>query len=55
LPLLLHALTEAYAAGDAPRGEQLLLEALDGQIPWDVVCAAAARGISARYGGQPRA
>ena len=55
LPTLLNALTAAYAAGDAPRGEQLLLKALDEQLPWDVVCAAAARGVAEHHGEQSRA
>jgi hypothetical protein len=55
LPTLLHAIAQAYAAGDAPLGERLFLQALDEYLPWDVVCAAAARGVAARYGEQPRA
>jgi hypothetical protein len=55
LPTLLNALTAAYAAGDAPRGEQLLLKALDEQLPWDVVCAAAARGVAEHHGEHSRA
>lgn len=41
---LLHALTRAYARGDAPLGEYLLGQALDEGLPWDEVCAAAASG-----------
>lgn len=55
LPTLLHTLCEAYAAGDSPLGELLLLEALDEQLPWDMVCAAAARGIAAHRAEQSRA
>ncbi|MCC6174566.1 MAG: hypothetical protein IT305_04605 [Chloroflexi bacterium] len=47
---LLELLTEAYADGDAPRGDALLHEALDAGHPWDEVCAAAARGMTRRYG-----
>jgi hypothetical protein len=45
----LDAITLAYAAGDAPSGEQLLQHALDLGLPWDQVCSAAARGIAQRY------
>jgi hypothetical protein len=55
LPTLLHAITEAFAAGDAALGERLFLKALDEELPWDVACAAAARGVAARDTGQPRA
>jgi hypothetical protein len=51
----LDALTDAYAAGDAPRGEQLLIDALDDDLPWDTVCAAVARGVARRFNEQPRA
>lgn len=47
LPTRLHAITDAYAAGDAPLGERLFLAALDEDLAWDMVCAAAARGIAA--------
>lgn len=50
----LDALSDAYAAGDNPLGELLFSRALDDGLPWDQVCAAAARGVAARYGGQPR-
>jgi hypothetical protein len=45
---LLDALTRAYAAGDAVLGEYLLGQALDEGLPWDQVCAAAARGSARR-------
>lgn len=48
-------LTAAYESGDAPRGERLLIEALDHDLPWDEVCSAVARGVARRFGGQPRA
>jgi hypothetical protein len=51
----LDALTDAYAVGDVPRGEQLLFDALDDDLPWDQVCAAVARGVAQRFGEQPRA
>src|SRR5436853_529467 len=47
---LLDAIAQAYAEGDAPRGEHLLTQALDDDLPWDEVCAAAARGVSVRFG-----
>jgi hypothetical protein len=56
---MLDALSDAYARGDAPHGERLLVEALDLNLPWDQVCAAAATGVSRRYasmsGEQPGA
>ena len=50
---LLQAIAEAYATGDSPRGEHLLVRALDDDLPWDEVCDAAARGV-ARHFGEPR-
>ena len=47
---MLNAIAEAYAAGDSPRGEHLLVRALDDDLPWDEVCAAAARGVARRFG-----
>ena len=47
---LLDKLTDAYAVGDAHRGERLLLAALDQGLPWDEVATAAARGNARRYG-----
>ena len=47
---VLDELAEAYAMGDAPLGERLLLEALDRGLPWDEVATAAARGMARRYG-----
>ena len=52
---LLDAIAQAYAAGDAPYGERLFTQALDDDLPWDQVCAAAARGVAQRYGEQNRA
>ena len=46
---MLSALSEAFASGDAPRGETLLTHALDAGIPWDQVTAAAAKGMARRY------
>jgi hypothetical protein len=46
----LDALARAYASGDAPLGELLIAQALDQGLPWDQVCAAAARGTAQRYG-----
>ena len=50
----LQAIARAYADGDAPSGEHLFTRALDDGLPWDQVCAAAARGVARRYGGQGR-
>lgn len=47
---LLDELTDAYAGGDAPLGELLLLEALDQGLAWDKVTTAAAHGTARRYG-----
>ena len=49
---MLEALADAYARGDAARGEQLLVEALDRDLPWDQVCTAAAIGMTRRYEAQ---
>jgi hypothetical protein len=54
-PNPLDAIAEAYAAGDAPLAEHLFQQALDDDLPWTDVCAAAARGIALRYGEPPRA
>jgi hypothetical protein len=51
---LLDAIAEAYTAGDAPYGEHLFTQALDDGLPWDQVCAAAARGVARRYGEPDR-
>ena len=51
---LLSALADAFATGDAPLGESLLTRALDADIPWDQVTAAAARGMARRYDGRSR-
>ena len=51
---LLHALSEAFASGDAPRGEDLLTHALDAGIPWDQVTTAAANGMARRYAARAR-
>jgi hypothetical protein len=51
-PALLNDLTEAYATGDVTLGEQLFVQALDDDLPWNEVCAAAARGIARHYGEQ---
>ena len=53
-PAILDAIAEAYTAGDAPHGERLFTRALDDGLPWDQVCAAAARGVAQRFGGQDR-
>jgi hypothetical protein len=48
---LLDAIADAYAAGDAPLGERLFEQALDDELPWTDLCAAAARGGARRFGG----
>jgi hypothetical protein len=50
----LDAIAQAYAAGDNPLAELLFTRALDDGLPWDEVCTAAARGVSRRFGEQPR-
>jgi hypothetical protein len=50
----LDAIAEAFAAGDNPLAEHIFAQALDDGLPWDDVCAAAARGVARRYGAQPR-
>ena len=45
----LEAITQAYANGATQQGELLLTQALDLGLPWDQVCAAAARGIAQQY------
>lgn len=47
-PLLL-AIVRAYADGDTSRADDLFVRALDADLPWDEVCAAAARGMTRRY------
>ena len=51
---MLSALAEAFASGDAPRGETLLMHALDAGIPWDQATAAAAQGMARRYAERAR-
>lgn len=51
-PALLDELADAYARSDAPRGDRLLLEALDLGLTWDRVAAAAARGNARRSGAR---
>jgi hypothetical protein len=50
----LDAIADAFAAGDNPLGEHLLTQALDDDLPWDQVCAAAARGVTRRRDEQTR-
>lgn len=50
----LDAIAAAFTAGDAPHGERLFVQALDDGLPWDQVCAAAARGVARRYGERDR-
>lgn len=47
---ILDAIASAYTIGDAPHGERLFGQALDDGLPWDQVCAAAARGFARRFG-----
>src|SRR4051794_10777115 len=46
---ILDSIAEAYAAGNSPLGEVLLSQALDDELPWNEVCAAAARGVARRF------
>lgn len=46
---VLDAIADAYTAGDAPHAEHLFAQALDDGLPWDRVCAAAARGVAQRF------
>jgi hypothetical protein len=50
--ILLQELESTYAAGDVRRAESLFMRALEGDLPWDEVCAAAARGIAKHFGEQ---
>lgn len=52
---LLDALADAYAAGDAPFAELLFVQALEEDLPWDEICAAAARGVARWFGETDRA
>jgi hypothetical protein len=52
---LLDANAEAYATGDSTLGETLFAQALDDELPWDQVCAAAARGVARRFDEPARA
>jgi hypothetical protein len=54
IALQLEAIAQAYAEGDAPLGELLFAQALDEELPWDEVCAAAARGTARRFGERGR-
>ena len=45
---VLTAMSDAYAAGDNQRGEDLLSSALDLGAPWDVATSTAARALGGR-------
>ena len=51
---LLDAISHAYAQGNTPLAERLFTQALDDELPWNEICAAAARGVSERYGDHER-
>ena len=50
---LMDAVTDAFAAGDNARAENLLIDALDQGVAWDEVTSAAALGVF-RYRQAPR-
>lgn len=47
---LLDDLREAFASGDAVRGEALLAASLDADLAWDHLTRAVAEGVARRYG-----
>lgn len=51
---VLDAIADAYTIGDAPHAEHLFAQALDDGLPWDQVCAAAARGVAQHFGERDR-
>ena len=51
---LLHNLREAFASGDAVRGEALLAASLDTDLAWDQLTRAVAEGVARRYGPPSR-
>jgi hypothetical protein len=48
-PALLDALRQAFARGDGPQGDSLLLAALETDLPWDRVARTVAEGVALRY------
>jgi hypothetical protein len=52
-PALLDALRQAFARGDGPQGDRLLLTALESELPWDCVARTVAEGVALRYGARP--
>jgi hypothetical protein len=51
---VLTAMSDAFSSGDNPRGEELLISALDLGAPWDLATATVAQALSA-YGVPARA
>ncbi|MGE3911135.1 MAG: hypothetical protein AB7K36_17385 [Chloroflexota bacterium] len=45
---VLAAMSDAFSIGDNPRGEELLISALDLGAPWDLATATAAQALSVR-------
>jgi hypothetical protein len=41
-------MSDAFSTGDNPRGEELLISALDLGAPWDLATATVAQALSAR-------
>ena len=48
---MVDAIRHAFAAGEAAAGEDLLAEALDAEVPWDLATRAAAEGVAHRCSG----
>lgn len=46
--LVLTAMSDAFSTGDNPRGEELLISALDLGAPWDLATATVAQALSVR-------
>ena len=47
---MLHELRLAFASGRAAAGEELLAQALNSGLPWDLVTRAVAEGVAHCYG-----
>jgi hypothetical protein len=45
---VLAAMSDAFSTGDNPRGEELLVSALDLGAPWDLATSTAAQALSRR-------
>ena len=49
-PPTIDELRRAFASGRSAAGEELLAQALDAGLPWDVVTRAVAEGVAHHYG-----